>query len=107
MIDHLRNEGKVKALSEVARVLKPRGEFLLLIVNADWMTRLFSPHALGHHPRQDPARWRTLLDQAGFAIEEEGTDPATLYGSRGSDNRVQPRERLREPDDYFTPGNWM
>ena len=24
VIDHLRNEGKVKALSEVARVLKPR-----------------------------------------------------------------------------------
>jgi arsenite methyltransferase len=79
VIDHLRNDGKVKALSEVARVLKPRGEFLLLIVNADRVTRLFSPHALGHHPRQDPARWRTLLDQAGFAIEEEGTKPATLY----------------------------
>jgi SAM-dependent methyltransferase len=79
VIDHLRNEGKVKALSEVARVLKPRGEFLLLIVNADWLTRFFSPHAIGHHPRQDPARWRTLLDQAGFAIEEEGTKPATLY----------------------------
>jgi SAM-dependent methyltransferase len=79
VIDHLRNEGKIKALSEVARVLKPRGEFLLLIVNADWITRLFSPHALGHHPRQDPARWRALLEQAGFTIEEEGTQPATLY----------------------------
>ncbi|MGB2713888.1 MAG: class I SAM-dependent methyltransferase [Vicinamibacterales bacterium] len=79
VIDHLRNEGKTKALAEVARVLKPRGEFLLLIVNADWMTRLFSPHALGHHPRQDPARWRALLEQAGLAIEEEGTKPATLY----------------------------
>ncbi len=79
VIDHLRNEGKTKALAEVARVLKPRGEFLLLIVNADWMTRLFSPHALGHHPRQDPGRWRTMLEQAGLAIEEEGAQPATLY----------------------------
>jgi SAM-dependent methyltransferase len=79
VIDHLRGEGKAKALSEAARVLKPRGEFLLLIVNADWMSRLFSPHALGHHPRQDPDRWRSLLAQAGFAIEEEGTKPATLY----------------------------
>jgi SAM-dependent methyltransferase len=79
VIDHLREDGKRKALAEVARVLKPRGEFLLLIVNADWMTRLFSPHAIGHHPRQDPARWRALLDEAGFAIEEEGMQPATLY----------------------------
>ena len=79
VIDHLRNEGKTKALAEVARVLKPRGEFLLLIVNADWMTRVFSPHARGHHPRQDPARWRGLLEQAGFAVEEEGKKPATLY----------------------------
>ena len=79
VIDHLRNEGKTKALAEVARVLKPRGEFLLLIVNADWISRLFSPHAVGHHPRQDPARWRVFLDQAGFAVEEEGTKPATLY----------------------------
>jgi SAM-dependent methyltransferase len=79
VIDHLRADGKKRALAEVARVLKPRGEFLLLIVNADWLTRLFSPHAIGHHPRQDPARWRALLDEAGFAIEEEGTRPATLY----------------------------
>jgi SAM-dependent methyltransferase len=79
VIDHLREDGKRRALAEVARVLKPRGEFLLLIVNADWVTRLFSPHAIGHHPRQDPARWRALLDEAGFAIVEEGTRPATLY----------------------------
>ncbi len=79
VIDHLGSEGKKKALAEVSRVLKPHGEFLLLIVNADWMTRLFSPQALAHHPRQDPARWRALLDEAGFAVEEEGTKPATLY----------------------------
>jgi SAM-dependent methyltransferase len=79
VIDHLRGEGKAEALAEAARVLKPRGEFLLLIVNADWPTRLFSPHALAHHPRQDPARWRAMLEKAGFAIEEEGTRPATLY----------------------------
>jgi ubiquinone/menaquinone biosynthesis C-methylase UbiE len=78
-IDHLRQEGVVKALAEVARVLKPRGEFLLLIVNADWWSRVFSPHAIAHHPRQDPARWRALLEQAGFAVEEDGKKPATLY----------------------------
>jgi len=62
----------------VARVLKPRGEFLLLIVNVDWLTWLVSP-PIAHHPPQDPARWRTLLEQGGFVVEEQGTRPATLY----------------------------
>lgn len=78
-IDHLRRDGRVRAVSEVARVLKPRGDFLLLIINVDWLTRLVSPHALAHHPRQDPARWRALLEQSGFVVEEQGTRPATLY----------------------------
>jgi SAM-dependent methyltransferase len=78
-IDHIPGDGKQKAVAEVARVLKPKGEFLLLIVNTDWMVRLLSPHALGHHPRQDPVRWRVMLERAGFAIEEEGTKAATLY----------------------------
>jgi SAM-dependent methyltransferase len=78
-IDHLREEGRVKALAEVARVLKPRGELLLLIINVNWLTRLVSPHALAHHARQDPERWRALLEGRGFAVEEVGTQPATLY----------------------------
>jgi SAM-dependent methyltransferase len=78
-IDHLRQDGRIKALAEVARVLKPRGEFLLLIVNVDWLTWLVSPHAMAHHPRQDPAQWRALLEQQGFVVEEQGTKPATLY----------------------------
>jgi SAM-dependent methyltransferase len=78
-IDHLGQEGRKKALAEVARVLKPRGEFLLMIVNVDWLTWLVSPHAIAHHPRPDPARWRTLLADSGFLLEEEGTKPATLY----------------------------
>lgn len=78
-IDHLRQDGRVKSVAEVARVLKPRGEFLLLIVNVDWLTWLVSPHAIAHHPPQDPARWRALLEQGGFVVEEAGTRPATLY----------------------------
>ena len=73
------SDGIVKAIAEVARVLKPRGEFLLLVVNADLLTWVTSPHALAHHPRPDPAVWRTRLEQGGFAVEEEGTGPATLY----------------------------
>jgi len=78
-IDHLGREGTAKALGEVSRVLKPGGEFLLLIVNADLLTRILSPHALGHHPHQDPERWRGLLKDAGFTLEEDGTQPATFY----------------------------
>jgi len=78
-IDHLRRDGIGKAIGEVARVLKPRGEFLLLIVNVNWATWLVSPHAIAHHPRQDPAVWRGWLEQGGFTVEEEGTSPATRY----------------------------
>jgi hypothetical protein len=28
---------------------------------------------------QDPAEWRALLGWGGFAVEEEGTQPATRY----------------------------
>jgi SAM-dependent methyltransferase len=77
-IDHLRRDDLVKGLSEVARVLKPRGEFLVLIVNPDWLTWVFAP-PIAHHPRPDPARWRSLLEQAGLAVVEEGVRPATLY----------------------------
>jgi SAM-dependent methyltransferase len=77
-IDHLGDKGRMKALHEVARVLKAHGEFLLLIVNTDWWTWLVSP-AMAHHFRPDPAQWRAQLGQAGFAVEEEGRQPVTLY----------------------------
>lgn len=78
-LDHLRREGQVKALREVARVLKPRGEFLLMVPNVDLLTWVFSPHAIAHHPRRDPEEWRALLETHGFAVQEVGTRPATLY----------------------------
>jgi SAM-dependent methyltransferase len=78
-IDHLPRAGIPKALAEVARVLKPQGEFLLAVVNVDWWARVASPHALGHHPSRDPSRWRSLLESAGFNIVEQGTQPAVLY----------------------------
>lgn len=77
-IDHLPRNDLAKGLSEVARVLKPRGEFLVLIVNPDWWTWVFAP-PIAHHPRPDPMRWRSLLEQAGLAVVEEGRRPATLY----------------------------
>jgi SAM-dependent methyltransferase len=77
-MDHLRRDDLVKGISEVARVLKPGGEFLVLIVNPDSLTLVFAP-PIAHHPRPDPVRWRSLLEQAGLAVIEEGMKPATLY----------------------------
>jgi SAM-dependent methyltransferase len=77
-IDHLRRDDRPKAIGEVARVLKPGGEFLLMIVHVDWKTWLISP-LLAHHPPQDPERWRNVLRESGFTLEEEGTQFSTLY----------------------------
>ena len=77
-IDHLRRAERPKAIAEVARVLKPGGEFLLMIVQVDWKTWVVSP-LLAHHPSQHPEPWRTLLQEHGFSLEEEGTRFATLY----------------------------
>ena len=81
-IDHLRRADIPVALNEVARVLKPNGEFLLGIVNQDFWVRFSMPiphFGLAAHRPQDPNHWRTLLQESGFDVLEEGTSPATLY----------------------------
>src|SRR5688572_12307019 len=78
-IDHLPRAGIPTALTEAARILKPGGEFLLMIVNVDGWARFASPHAIGHHPRADSNRWRAMLVSAGFDVVEQGTQPAVLY----------------------------
>ena len=77
-IDHLRRAERPKAIAEVARVLKPGGEFLLMIIQVDWRTWFVSP-LLAHHPSQNPEPWRALLQENGFTVEEEGTPFTTLY----------------------------
>jgi len=77
-IDHLRRDDRAKAIAEVARVLKPGGEFLLMIIQVDWKTWLVSP-LLAHHPSQKPEPWRALLQENGFSLDEEGTQFTTLY----------------------------
>lgn len=78
-VDHVPRRDTPRALAEVARVLEPGGEFLLMIVNSnDWLVRLISP-PLAHHPRQDPLRWRQMLEDAGFRLEEDGTTFGTFY----------------------------
>lgn len=78
-IDHLGRDEIPQALSEVHRILKPGGEFLLMIVNVDLWARLTSPHAMAHHRAVDPARWRTMIEKAGFTVSEQGTTPSSLH----------------------------
>lgn len=81
-IDHMGRAGTPKAIQEVARVLKPNGEFLLEIVNPDIWVKLMMPiphFGLNAHFRPDPVRWRAMLKAAGFDVIEEGTAPATLF----------------------------
>jgi SAM-dependent methyltransferase len=77
-VDHLRRGERSKAIGEVARVLKPGGQFLLMVIQVDWRTWLISP-LLAHHPSQDPEPWRGWLRENGFSLEEEGTRLSTLY----------------------------
>ena len=80
-IDHLNREGETKAFAEIRRVLKPGGEFLLIVINRDIWLQVAYP--LAHHPYfgQSPLveRWKRRLDEAGFVRIEQGTPPGTLY----------------------------
>jgi len=81
-IDHLSGPDVEKTFAELARVLRPGGEFLLLVINQDRWVRTALPF-LVHHGyfggRAYPDRWRAGLTAAGLTVVEEGTQPGTLY----------------------------
>ena len=78
-IDHLNRDGITQALGEAARVLKPRGEFLLMVIAKDfWLKFTFGPLLL-HSGTRGPEWWANQVRAAGFEIVEEGMRPATLY----------------------------
>jgi len=78
-IDHLNRQGIGEALGEAHRVLKPGGEFLLLVIAKDrWLSYTFGP-LLAHAHMVAGDFWADRLRDAGFAIVEEGTQPATRY----------------------------
>ena len=81
-IDHVNREGIRKTLAEVARVVKPGGQFLLVVLNVDVWVKIAYPFPHGHGYFSHSAGsqfWRTELEAAGFEIQEEGTRPAILY----------------------------
>ena len=60
-------------------MIKPRGEFLLMVVQNDrWVKLAFGP-LLSHGGTRDAAWWTARVKAAGFEVVEEGQPPATLY----------------------------
>jgi len=78
-IDHLNRDGVPASLGEASRVLKPGGEFLLIVIAKDfWLNFAFGPLFL-HMGARTPERWTSLLQDAGFQVMEQGRRPGTLY----------------------------
>jgi SAM-dependent methyltransferase len=78
-IDHLNRQGIDQALAEAARVVKPRGDFLLMLIAKEpWAQFAFGPLLL-HSGTRGAAWWKARLGEAGFRVLEDGTRPATLY----------------------------
>ncbi len=78
-IDHLDREGITMSLGEASRVLKPGGEFLMMVITKDfWLKFTFGPLLL-HSGTRNQAWWMSRLKEAGFQVVEQGTRPATLY----------------------------
>jgi ubiquinone/menaquinone biosynthesis C-methylase UbiE len=79
-IDHLNRDGIPKALSEAARVIKPSGDFLFMVLTKEpWIRFAFGP-LLAHGPQtRDKTWWSMRIQEAGFNIREAGTRPAVLY----------------------------
>ena len=87
-IDHLRRAERPKAIAEVARVLKPGGEFLLMIIHVDWRTWLVSP-LLAPPVAESGIVARTASGER-VHVEEEGTPFTTLYFRRRSRALARP-----------------
>jgi len=78
-IDHLNRDGVHQSLAEAARVIKPGGDFLLMVVTKEpWLQFAFGP-LLMHQGMRGAGWWNSHVQEAGFRIFEEGTRPGTLY----------------------------
>ena len=78
-MDHLGRNGARTALTEAHRVLKPGGDFLLILVANDrWAKLAFGP-LLSHGGTYGRDWWRDAAAKAGFDVREEGARPVTTY----------------------------
>jgi SAM-dependent methyltransferase len=78
-MEHVNRAGSDQALAEAARVLKPGGEFLLMVVAQEpWSTFAFGP-LLKHGGARGQGWWTEHVQAAGFQVIEHGTRPLTLY----------------------------
>jgi len=81
-IDHLNHDDRQRTYAEMRRVIRPGGDFLLLVVNNDAWIRTALPFFVHHGyfgPATNADRWRGELTTAGFDVVEQGTQPGTLY----------------------------
>ena len=78
-MDHVGREGAKKALAEANRVIKPGGDFLLILIENDRWTKFAFGPLLSHGGTRGAKWWRERAVEAGFQVAEEGTAPATLY----------------------------
>ena len=79
VFEHLNGEGIRQSLAEAARVVKPGGDFLLMLVAKEpWFQYTFGP-MLMHQGFHGADWWTPRLQEAGFQVREEGTRPVTRY----------------------------
>lgn len=82
VIDHLDRVGVERSLAEIERVLRPDGQFLLMVINPDLWIRVAYPFFVHHGyfgGRTDRESWRVRLENAGLRVVEMGTTPGTLF----------------------------
>lgn len=82
-LDHLGVEGGREALAEAARVVRPGGDFLLMVGGNDgWGMFTFGPVMM--HTARGAGWWRTEMEAAGFAVAQDCRQPFTtcLLGRR-------------------------
>ncbi|MBC7927632.1 MAG: class I SAM-dependent methyltransferase [Bryobacteraceae bacterium] len=79
-VDHLGRDGVKETLAEASRVLKPGGEFLLVLINGHdpWLQFAFGP-LLAHGGFRGTPWWETRLQESGLRVTEKGTAPASFY----------------------------
>jgi len=78
-VDHLNRKGISESLAEAARVVKPGGDFLLILIGKEpWGQFAFGP-LLMHMGSRGPDWWTARLEEAHFKVVEHGVQPVTLY----------------------------